>query len=133
MLIERRNKIGQVYFSRINPLIRFALTDAGILTFENPSVRAQFARAPEQGYEGTWYRFDNATKQAEPLGPPTTTLEERLQSPAALPSGVDAFVKISIRGLQPVHPAWARPIDVYFRRTGAGWRLVCLDRLPAGS
>ena len=49
MLIERRNKIGQVYFSRINPLLRFALTDAGVLTFENPAVRAQFATAPERG------------------------------------------------------------------------------------
>ena len=133
VLIERRNKIGQVYFSRINPLIRFALTADGVLTFENPSVRAQFARAPERGYEATWYRFDNATRQAEQFGPPTTTLEERLQSPTALPSGADAFVKISIRGLQPVHPTWARPIDVYFRRAGATWRLVGLDRLPAGS
>ena len=34
VLIERRNKIGQVYFSRVNPLIRFALTDAGVLTFD---------------------------------------------------------------------------------------------------
>ena len=61
------------------------------------------------------------------------TLEDRLQCPAALPTGADAFVKISVRARQPAHPAWAVPVDVFFRRTGAAWRLVGLDRLPDGS
>ena len=131
VLIERRDRIGAVYFSRINPLVGFALTDGGVLTFENPSVRAMFARAPEGGYEATWHRFDNATGLTEALGPATTSIEERVQSPGPLPGGADAFVKISIRALRPADAAWAIPVDVYFRRSGASWTLVGVDRLPA--
>ncbi|HUE88600.1 MAG TPA: hypothetical protein VMO26_21185 [Vicinamibacterales bacterium] len=128
VLIERRDRIGAVYFSNINPLVRLALTDGGVLTFENPAVRAAFARAPEQGYEATWHRFDNATGQTEALGPATTSVGEQMQSPGPLPGGAQAFVKISIRALQPAHAAWAVPVDVYFRRTGATWTVVGIDR-----
>jgi hypothetical protein len=130
VLIERRDKIGVVYFSNINPLVRFALTDGGVLTFENPSVRAGFARAPEQGYEATWHRFDNATGRTDRLGPATMSSGERMQSPGPLPGGAEAFVKISIRARQPEHAAWAEPVDVYFRRSGTTWTLVGVDRLP---
>ena len=128
VLIERRDKIGAVHFSNLNPLVRFALTDGGVLTFENPAVRAGFARAPEQGYEATWHRFDNASGQTEALGSPTTSAGERMQSPGRLPGEAQAFVKVSIRALQPAHAAWAVPVDVYFRRTGATWTLVGIDR-----
>ena len=65
VLIKRRDKIGRVYFSRINPLVRFELTDTG-LTFENPAVKARLSEAPTQGYQATWYRFNNGTGAARP-------------------------------------------------------------------
>jgi hypothetical protein len=133
VLIERRNRIGEVYFSKINPLVRFALTDAGVLTFENPAVRATFAPAPEHGYEATWHRFDNATGRTEALGPATTSMSERVQSPGPLPDGAQAFVKVAIRAPQASHAAWAVPVDVYFRRTGTTWTLVGVDRVPGDS
>jgi hypothetical protein len=129
VLIERRDRIGAVYFSKNNPLVGFALSDDGLLTFENPSVRAGLASAPTKGYEATWHRFDNATGQTHALGPATTSADERMQSPGPLPSGAQAFVKVSIRALQPEHAAWAVPVDVYFRGMGAGWTLVGVDRL----
>ena len=130
VLIERRDKIGAVYFSKINPLVGFSLSDGGVLSFENPSVRAGFASTPGQGYEATWHRFDNATGQTEALGSATTSVSERMQSPGPLPSGAQGFVKVSIRALQSEHTAWAVPVDVYFRRVGATWTLVGVDRLP---
>ncbi len=131
VLIERRNKIGQVYLSRINPLTNFALSDSGVLTFQNPSVRAQFAKAPDKGYEATCGRFDNGTGQAAAIGGATTSMEESVRCPSALPSEADAYVKISVKAVQPQHPAWAVPVDVYFRRTGGKWVLVGVERLPS--
>jgi hypothetical protein len=129
VLIERRNRIGQVYFAAVNPLTGFALTDGGGLTFENPAVRAQFALAPEKGYEVSWFRFNNTTGQSEPLGPPAASAGP-VRPPAALPAGADTFVRVSIRAVQPAHAAWAMPVDVYFRRSGASWMLVGVDRIP---
>jgi hypothetical protein len=129
VLIERRNRIGQVYFAAINPLTGFALTDAA-LSFENPAVRAQFATVPEKGYEVSWFRFNNTTGQSEPLGPPAASPAGPVRPPAALPGGADAFVRVSIRAVQPAHAAWAVPVDVHFRRNGAGWMVVGVDRMP---
>jgi hypothetical protein len=130
VLIERRNRIGQVYFAAINPVTGFALTDGGGLTFENPAVRAQFAPASEKGYEVSWFRFNNTTGQSEPLGPPAASPAGPVRPPAALPAGADAFVRVSIRAVQPAHAAWAVPVDVYFRRSGASWTLVGVERMP---
>jgi hypothetical protein len=73
-----------VYYSRINPLVRFELTDTG-LAFENPAVKARLSEAPKQGYHATWYRFNNSTGAADQIGSPTTASQERLQAPADLP------------------------------------------------
>jgi hypothetical protein len=128
-LIKRRDKIGRVYFARINPLVRFELSNAG-LAFENPSVRAGFGAAPKQGYEATWYRFNNATGEAQQIGSPTTSQEERLRAPGDLPSGGNAYIKVSVRAVDAPHVAWTKPVDVYFRRAGSSWQLVGVDRLP---
>jgi hypothetical protein len=128
VLIERRNKIGRVYFSRISPLVRFVLTDRGVLTFENASVRAGFSRSPEQGYEAAWYRFENATGESAPLGSATKSPEERLQSPGTLPLDTGAFIRVSIRAIAPDDNPSAAPVNVYFRRTAAAWELVGVER-----
>ena len=127
-LIQRRDKIGRVHFSRINPLVRFALSEAGVLTFENPSVRAHFADPPKQGYEATWYAFDNVTSEARQIGAPSTTQQESVQGPRELPRGAEAFIKVSVRALEPPHAAWQTPVDVYFRRAGDAWKPVGVER-----
>ena len=55
---------------------------------------------------------------------------ETIAAPPGLPDTAGAFVKISIKANDEAHPAWARPVDVYFRRQAAGWQLVGVDRLP---
>ena len=127
ILIKRRDKIGRVYYSRINPLVRFELTDTG-LAFENPAVKARLSEAPKQGYQATWYRFNNGTGAADQIGSPTTTSQERLQAPADLPRDANSYVKVSVRAVEPPHAPWATPVDVYFRRAGNAWRLVGVER-----
>ncbi|MGH9330559.1 MAG: hypothetical protein ACRD09_08960 [Vicinamibacterales bacterium] len=129
-LIKRRDKIGRVYLTKINPADRFSLAADGTMTFENAAVRAGFATAPASGYKAAWHRFDNAAGTATAIGE-TASPTERLQAPAGLPSANGTFVKVSVSGVDPGHPAWARPVDVYFRRTAGGWTLIGLDRLPA--
>jgi hypothetical protein len=128
ILIKRRDKIGRVYYSRINPLVRFELTDAG-LAFENPAVKAGFAAAPKQGYQAIWYRFNNATAAADQIGSPTTASDGRLKPPADLPRDANSYVKVSIHAVEPPHAPWAKAVDVYFRRAGNGWQLVGVERL----
>ncbi len=129
VLIQRRDKIGRVYFAKINPLVRFAL-DAGALTFENPAVRTRVGDAPKGGYQAVWSRFDNATRATQPIGSPTTSRDERLQAPADLPTADGGYIKVAVSAIDSPNPAWAKPVDVYFRRTGGSWKLVGIDRLP---
>jgi hypothetical protein len=128
LLIKRRDIIGRTYFARINPLTKFALTDGGQLTFENPAVKAGFGTAPAKGYEAVWARFDNATGQATAIGT-TTATQGQIQAPSGIPSGSGSFVKVSVRALEAPHAPWTQPVDVYFRRDGGGWTLVGVERL----
>jgi hypothetical protein len=127
ILIKRRDTIGRVYYSRINPLVRFELTDSG-LAFENPAVKSRLSEAPRQGYQATWYRFNNGTGAADQIGSPAATSQERLQAPADLPRDANSYIKVSVRAVDPPHAAWATPVDVYFRRAGNAWRLVGVER-----
>ena len=44
----------------MNPLVNFALTPAGVLTFQNAAVLARVAQEATN-YRVVWSRFDNAT------------------------------------------------------------------------
>ena len=131
VLIQRRDKIGRVYFGKVNPVTRFALDNSGVLTFDNPAVRTHLADAPKSGYQVTWARFDNATGSAQTIGSPVSTREGRVQGPSDLPRRDGAFVKATIVAVDPPHAAWRQPVDAYFRRSANGWLLVGVDRLPA--
>jgi hypothetical protein len=128
-LIKRRDKIGSVYLTKINPVDRFSLTADGTLSFENAAVRTGFAKPPANGYKAAWARYDNAAGTETTIGE-TASPNERLQAPAGLPSGEGTFVKIAVSGVDPGHSSWARPVDAYFKRTGGAWKLVGLQRLP---
>ena len=128
LLIQRRDIIGRVYYSRINPLTRFALSEGGALSFENPAVRANLAKAPAEGYEAEWSTFDNATGESQLIG--TTSGDGMsIAAPGGLPETAGAYVKVSIRAIESAHAPWTVPVDVYFRRQPSGWQLVGVERI----
>lgn len=128
VLIKRRDKIGRAYLPKVNPLVDFAL-DGGTLTFVNAAVQAKVAAEPAGGYEARWFTFDNATGGTQPLGAPTRGTGASVPAARNLPAMTGAFIKIEVRAVDPVHPAWATPVRVYFRRTARSWELAGLDRM----
>ena len=128
VLIERRDRIGRHYLNAINPVVDFALDAQGTFTFDNAAVAAGVGTEPERGYSVSWAGFDNATGTSVALAPAALTTVKRVQSPGALPSSPDAFVRIQVSAWQPAIPSWAQPVDVYFRRNGTAWTLVGVER-----
>jgi hypothetical protein len=128
VLIKRRDKIGRAYLPKVNPLVDFALDQAGVLTFVNAAVQAKVAVEPTGGYEARWFTFDNATGDTRPMGSPTRAAGGRLPAPAGLPVATGAFLMVDVRAVDPIPASWTRPVRVYFRRTTQSWALAGLDR-----
>ena len=127
VLIKRRNKIGQAYLSRVNPLVRFSLTPSDVLTFENAAVKAGVAKAPSS-YVATWFEFNNSNASTHALGE-TKSSSEQITAPSGLPSNVGSFVQAEVKCLGGPNPSWERPVRVTFRRLERGWKLVGLERM----
>jgi hypothetical protein len=127
VLIQRRDVIGRTYLAAINPVVNVALSDGGLLTFDNAAVSAGVAPAPAGGYDVRWARFDNNTGQTTAdLGRSASVPS---QGPMPLPSEPGSYIKVEIRAVQAANPSWGAPVDAYFRRDG-GWKLVGLERMP---
>ena len=127
VIITRRDKIGQTWLTPVNPLVDFALSSAGALTFRN--IAADTGRAPAaESYELQWARFDNLTGTTTPLAGPETLKTPSTQAPAPLLS--EPFVEVRVSARSAAHPAWAEPVIVRFRRGADGWSLVGLRRGP---
>ena len=130
VLIQRRDKIGAAYLIAVHPLVNFALSSAGRLSFENAAVAARVAAEPRGGYQITWERFDNATGALAPIAESAIDVAGAVDSPVTLPDGRDAFVSVTVRAVQPPYDAW-RPVRVYFRRASSDWAMVGIDRSGA--
>jgi hypothetical protein len=113
VLMQRRDKIARHYLNAVNPLVGFALSADGKLTFRNAAVDAGAGVAPADGYAITWASFDNNTG---------------VSTPVAAPAAAGAYVHARIAARGSVPERWAVPINVYFRRTDSGWRLVGVKR-----
>jgi len=133
ILAKRRDILGRHYTAKVNPLTKFALDGSGVLTFENPAVRAKYAEAPKGGYTASFARFDNNAGTSQPVGGAVTSNQERIQAPSDLPRGAGTFIKVSIAAVNPPFKSWAQPVDAYFRGTASGWQLVGVERLPVGN
>lgn len=130
VLIKRRNKIATIYLNAVNPIVAPRLDATGRLTFDNAAVAAGVATAPAT-YRASWFRFDNATGDAQALTD-TRSSTTTLEAPRDVPAAAGSYVRVDISAESGAHPAWRRPIRTYFRRDAAGWTLVGLERMPEG-
>jgi hypothetical protein len=125
-LAERRDAIGRAYLTAINPISDPVLDGAGQLTFANPAVDGDFARAP-RGYRATWSTFDNTTGTSERIGETSSTTTS-LAAPVKLPRGEAEFIKVELSAIGGPYPSWATPVDAYFQLRHGAWRLVGFER-----
>ena len=130
VLIKRRDKIGQAYLPKINPIVDPA--------FDGTHVDVRQRRRPAPGCRGAGDRTPpcgrgSTTPPARRRESPTRRARSReVAAPSGLPTAPDSFVKVALSAQSTSHPSWAQPIDVYFRRVGTGWKLVGLERMPDG-
>jgi hypothetical protein len=74
-------------------------------------------------------QFDNATGASKPMAQ-TQGDATSLDAPAGLPTAAGSYVQVDIAVDAQAHPAWKEPVRTWFRREGAGWKLVGLERMP---
>lgn len=125
-LIERRDRIARVWLNGVNPLVDFRLSPDGSLTFANAAVVAG-AATPASAYRLTWSRFDNEKGTHQVIGAEQRVTALAASAPADA-AGAGEFVSVKIISEHAEHPAWAAPVQVYFRRTASGWNTVGLFR-----
>jgi hypothetical protein len=130
VLIKRRDAIGRAYLAKVTPLTQFAF-DGSALTFRNVATDVVKRPPPDGGYSAEWFAFDNTTGESRPLGKSDST-SLMLHAPSGGVAGAGGYLKVAVAARDSHHHDWV-PVDVYFRRTGAGWTLVGLERLPDGT
>ena len=128
VLIARRDKVARAYLPAVNPLVDFALTGEGTLTFANAAVDARVADGPA-GYRASWALFDNTTGATRPIGDETTGTGLHVRAPSALPTTVGTYLRVEVAAVGASEPRWAVPVQVTFRRSSRGWQLVGVDRI----
>jgi hypothetical protein len=125
-LIKRRDKVLKTWLAGVNPLVDFALSEAGELTFANAAVEAKVGVDPG-GYHAAWSSFDNATRESRSIGE-TSGTGPRLRAPAGLPAMPNAYIKVEIAATGGSEASWKTPVQVFFWRTGQGWKVVGVER-----
>ena len=128
VLIKRRDTIARTYLTAVNPIVSPRFDGSDRLTFENAAVTAGAARGPA-AYHAAWFRFDNTTGEVQPVAE-TQSTTTTMETPRGLPTAVGGFVGADISVESEGHPSWRRPVRIVFRRSGDGWMLVGLERLP---
>jgi hypothetical protein len=127
VLIKRREKIKSIYLTAVNPIVSPRL-EGTRLTFENAAVAGGVASG-SVAYRASWMTFNNATGATTPLSA-TQSQTTTIDAPAGLPTGAGSFVAVDIAADIEAYPTWKQPVRAYFRRDGASWKLVGLERQP---
>jgi hypothetical protein len=128
VLIKRRDKVARTYLTAVNPIVNPRMDSNGRLTFENAAFAAGVANGPA-AYRASWFRFDNATGETQPLSE-TQNTTTTIEAPRGLPTAAGSFVAVDLSVDSDAHAAWRLPVRTHFRREGHGWTLVGLERLP---
>ena len=114
-LIERRNKIGETYFSRVLPLDAFRI-NGDRLEFEDLQVKYGFIN--RRDYTVRWSRFDNDSETHEPIAAAASfVLPEGAQSAA-----MGSYFAAVIRGEDK-----EKTVAVYMRKHRAGYKVVGIE------
>jgi hypothetical protein len=116
-LVERRNKIGRTYFSKILPLDHFRVENAELF-FDDLAV--QYGFHTPRTYEVHWSRFDNLTRKHEPIPDSTSPRLPRVAVQA--PPGSYFSASIDAQG-DPL-----KPVTVYIRKERDRYKVVGVDR-----
>ena len=124
-LIQRRDRIKDVWLTGINPIVNASLSAEGQLRFDNAAALHGVGGRPD-GYTLRWSRFDNATDTHTVVGDDLSVTDTHALAPSGLLANSD-YVSVRIATRHPRYPTWT-PVQVYFRRTGTGWQTVGLDR-----
>jgi hypothetical protein len=128
VLIKRRDKMLSVYLTAVNPIVNPRLDGTGRLTFDNAALSAGAATG-QPTYRASWMLFDNMTGETKPLSS-TQSQTTTLEPPAGLPTTPGSYILVDVSADIQAYPTWREPIKTHFRRTGQGWTLVGLERLP---
>lgn len=115
-LIERRDKIGNAFLTKVLPLDRFAVKE-GRLVFEDLAVESP--RSPPRNYAIQWSHFDNDTEKKTPLAGETTfTLPGQLRG-----ASEGEYFAAEIQGGDP-----KKIVTVYVRKKSDRVEVVGIDR-----
>ncbi len=115
-LVERRNKIGRTYFSKVLPLDRFRVSEKR-LEFEDLELLHGFV--PERSYSVRWTRFDNVSERHTPIDGAAS-----LNLPSEIPDAPDgSYFAARIAG-----PHELKTVTVYLRKSGSGANVVGVER-----
>jgi hypothetical protein len=114
-LIERRTKIGRVFFDKVLPLDHFEINDSR-LTFDDLAVKHQFTGP--RSYVAAWFRFDNETEQKSALSAASLELPVEVRG-----AGNGEHFAADIHAGDP-----AKTVTVYLRKRNGHLEVVGIDR-----
>ncbi len=120
-LIKRRDKIVRYYLGLVNPLWDFQVAD-GRLLFNNLGIKAGLASDCRYRYQ--WMRFDNQTETSTELAESAGLAE---QAVLAIPASGSPYLMVRIWTDSAGRPEWNQPVDVYLRKTDAGYEVVGIE------
>jgi len=116
-LVERRNKIGRIFFATVLPLDNFRVEN-GELLFDDLAVRYGFRDS--RNYEVHWFQFDNMTGQRTPISPDASPRLPVQIETAAPGTYFSAIIQSADKLLKPV--------ILTLRKTDTGYRVVGCSR-----
>jgi hypothetical protein len=113
-LIERRNRIGRAYFTKVLAVDNFAVRN-GRLEFSDLAAESGFV--PRREFQIAWQRVDNASGAMSPIAG---------ASGPALPTGLQAGEYAAAMIHQAAEPA--KKVTVFVRYRGAGSEVAGIER-----
>lgn len=127
-LIERRDKIGRTYLTRLSPLSEFEISGEHQLAFKNLAVQYGFGRAPA-GYRARWMPYDNDTRTARQSTDWATSQAPSLPIPSDVHSTA-GYHRVEVVASDAAEPYMKKPAFVYIRNRDGKIQIVGITRQP---